>query len=64
MGMWGERKKPTALFPYNEFVLTRGFKNIVELSKICLQLYMHPLGEFDNSVIDFVREYHLLLTWL
>ena len=39
-------KKPTVRFPYNEFVPTRGFKNVVELSKICSQL--HPLCEFDR----------------
>ena len=30
-------KKPTDRFPYNEFVPTRGFKNVVKLSKICSQ---------------------------
>ena len=39
-------KKPTVLFPYNEFAPTRGFKNVVELSKICSQL--RPLCEFDT----------------
>ena len=39
-------KKTTGRFPYNEFVPTRGFKNVVELSKICSQL--HPLWEFDT----------------
>ena len=39
-------KKPTVRFPYNEFVPTRGFKNVVELSKICSQL--RPLCEFDT----------------
>ena len=39
-------KKPTVRFPYNEFVPTRGFKNVDELSKICSQL--HPLCEFDT----------------
>ena len=40
-------KKPTVLFPYNEFAPTRGFKNVVELSKICSQL-RRPLCEFDT----------------
>ena len=31
-------KKTDCRFPYNEFVPTRGFKNVVELSKICSQL--------------------------
>ena len=31
-------KKLTVLFPYNEFAPTRGFKNVVDLSKICSQL--------------------------
>ena len=39
-------KKPTVRFPYNDFVPTRGFKNVVELSKNCSQL--HPLCEFDT----------------
>ena len=39
-------KKPTVRFPYNEFVPTRGFKNVVELSQICSQL--RPLCEFDR----------------
>ena len=39
-------KKPTVRFPYNEFVPTRGFKNVVELSKICSQ--PRPLREFDT----------------
>ena len=39
-------KKPTVCFSYNEFVPTRGFKNVVELSKICSQL--RPLCEFDT----------------
>ena len=34
-------KKPTVRFAYYEFVVTRGIKNVVELSKICSQL--HPL---------------------
>ena len=38
--------KPTVRFQYNEFVPTRGFKNVVELSKISLKL--HPLCEFDT----------------
>ena len=43
-----EKKKQTTVhFPYNEFVLTRGLKNVVELSKICLQL--HPLCKFDTT---------------
>ena len=42
----GRGKKPTVRFSYNEFVPTRGFKNVVELSKICSQL--HPLCEFDT----------------
>ena len=33
-GVRGERKKRTVRFPYNEFVPIRGFKNVVELSKI------------------------------
>ena len=37
----GRGKKPTVRFSYNEFVPTRRFKNVVELSKICSQL--HPL---------------------
>ena len=41
-----KRKKPTVRFPYSEFVPTRGFKNVVELSKICSQLC--PLCEFDR----------------
>ena len=46
-GVSGERKKkPTVHFPYNKFVPTRRFKNVVELSKICSQL--HPLYEFDS----------------
>ena len=53
---WGrvrrEKKKPTVRFPYNEFAPTRGFKNVVELSKICSQL--HPLCEFD-SLGDWLR---------
>ena len=44
--MWGERKKLTIRFPYNEYILTQGFKNVVVLSKICSQL--HPLCEFDT----------------
>ena len=40
-------KKPTVRFPYNQFVLTRGFKNVVELSKIYSQL--RPLCKFDTS---------------
>ena len=28
------REKRTVRFPYNEFVPTRGFKNVVELTKI------------------------------
>ena len=40
-----EKKKPTVRFPYNEFVPTRGFKNVVELSKICSQLRF--LCEFE-----------------
>ena len=32
--VWGERKKTTVCFPYNKFVPTRGFKTVVELSKI------------------------------
>ena len=39
-------EKPTVRFPYSEFVPTRGFKNVVELSKICSQL--RPLCEFDR----------------
>ena len=39
-------KKTTVRFQYNEFVPTRGFKNVVELSKIWLKL--HPLCEFDT----------------
>ena len=39
-------KKPTVRFSYNDFVPTRGFKNVVELSKNCSQL--HPLCEFDT----------------
>ena len=39
-------KKPTVRFPYNDFFPTRGFKNVVELSKNCSQL--HPLCEFDT----------------
>ena len=39
-------KKPTVRFPYNEFVPTRGFKNVVELSKICSQL--RPLCQIDT----------------
>ena len=39
-------KKPTVRLPYNEFVRTRGFKNVVELSKICSQL--PPSCEFDT----------------
>ena len=42
----GRGKKPTVRFSYNEFVPTRRFKNVVELSKICSQL--HPLCEFDT----------------
>ena len=38
-------KRPTVRFSYNEFVPTRGFKNVVELSKICSQL--RPLYEFE-----------------
>ena len=40
------REEPTVRFPYNEFVPTRGFKNVVELSKFCSQL--HPLCVFDT----------------
>ena len=40
-------KKPTVRFPYNQFVLIRGFKNVVELSKIYSQL--RPLCKFDTS---------------
>ena len=36
---WG-RPKTTVRFPYNEFVPTMGFKNVVELSKICLGLHL------------------------
>ena len=39
-----EKKNTAVRFPY-EFVPTRGFKNVVELSKICSQ--PHPLCEFD-----------------
>ena len=65
MGMsGGERKKTYCPFSdsYNEFILTREFKSVLELSKICLQI--HPLGEFDNLVIDFTREYRMLLSAL
>ena len=48
-----EKKKPTVRFPYNEFVLTTGFKNVVELSKIYSQL--RPLCKFDTSG-DWFRE--------
>ena len=48
-----EKKKPTVRFPYNEFVLTRRFKNVVELLKIYLQL--RPLCKFDTSG-DWFRE--------
>ena len=41
-----EKKKPTVRFPYSEFVLTRGFKNVVKLSTICSQL--RPLCESDT----------------
>ena len=41
-----ERKNPTVRFPYNEFVLPRGLKNVVELSKIYSQLL--PLCKFDT----------------
>ena len=36
----------TVRFPYNEFVLTRGFKNVVKLSKLYSQLL--PLCKFDT----------------
>ena len=39
-------KKLTVRFPYDELVPNRGFKYVVELSKICSQL--RPLGEFDT----------------
>ena len=47
-GVWGERKKNwlSVFHTVYEFVLTRGFKNVVELSKLCSQL--HPLCEFDT----------------
>ena len=41
-----EKNKPTVRFPYNEFVPTREFKTVVELSKICSQL--RPLCESDT----------------
>ena len=46
-------KKPTVRFPYNEFVVTRGLKNVVELSKIYSQL--RPLCKFDTPG-DWFRE--------
>ena len=39
-------KKTTVRFPYNEFVVTRGLKNVVGLSKIYSQL--RPLCKFDT----------------
>ena len=39
-------KEPTVRFPYDEFVLTTGLKNVVELSKIYSQL--RPLCKFDT----------------
>ena len=42
-----EKEKPTVRFPYTEFVLTRGFKNVVDLSKIYSQL--RPFCKFDTS---------------
>ena len=50
-------KKPTVRFPYNEFVPTRGFKKVVELSKICSQL--RPLCEFDTLGDWFRGALHL-----
>ena len=39
-------EKWTVRFPYNEFVLTRVFENVVEVWKICSKL--HPLCKFDT----------------
>ena len=41
------KSKTIQYVPYNQFVLTRGFKNVVELSKIYSQL--RPLCKFDTS---------------
>ena len=46
-----EKVKRTVGFSYNEFVLTRGLKNVFELSKICSKL--HPLCKFDTPVDRF-----------
>ena len=46
-------RKSVVRFPYNQLVLTRGFKNVVELSKIYSQL--RPLCKFDTSG-DWFRE--------
>ena len=58
-------KKPTVRFPYNEFVVTRGLKNVVELSKIYSQL--RPLCKFDTPG-DWFREriarVTFVCTWL
>ena len=55
-------KKTTVRFPYNEFVLTRGFKNVVELSKICSQL--RPLCESDTPGDWFRGRIQVLLSKL
>ena len=39
-------EKWTVRFPYNEFVLTRVFENVVEVWKIYSKL--HPLCKFDT----------------
>ena len=52
-------KKPTVRFPYNEFVPTRGSKNVVELSKICSQLC--PLCEFNRLGCYYCRSNPVIL---
>ena len=54
-------KKPTVRFPYNEFVVTRGLKNVVELSKIYSQL--RPLYKFDTPG-DWFRERIVRVTFV
>ena len=58
-------KEPTVRFPYDEFVLTTGLKNVVELSKIYSQL--RPLCKFDTPG-DWFREriarVTFVCTWL
>ena len=54
-------KKPTVRFRYNEFVVTRGLKNDVELSKIYSQL--RPLYKFDTPG-DWFRERIVRVTFV